>query len=524
MDLQSLDLTLLAAYFVLVIGIGTKVARRRASSADFFLAGRRLGWFVIGLSLFASNISSTTLIGLAGAGYHTGISISAYEWMASVVLVVFAIFVIPFYLSTRVYTVPEYFEKRFNAACRYYFSGLTIVGNIFIDTAGTLFAGALVVQLFFPGTPLWLAALLLALFAGLYTAAGGLAAVVYTDALQAVVLLVGATLVTYFALDAVGSWTIVVESTPPEMLGLIRPLDDPTMPWSGLIIGVPILGFYFWCTNQFIVQRVLGARDLQQARWGALFAGFLKLPVLFIMVFPGLMARLLYPDLERPDLVFPTLIAELLPWGIRGLVLAGLLAAIMSSIDSTLNSASTLVTMDFVRRLRPKATEQQLVVIGRITTLLVMVFSALWVPVVARATTLFEYLQSSLAYLFPPVVGVFLLGLFWSRTTGPGALAGLLVGHIVALATFITTQVTGQSTLHFLNLAGVFLALTMLTTVVVSAFTADRIDAGKAALTWTPERTAELTRSLSKRVWYQDYRLQSVILLLLTAWLVWAYR
>lgn len=523
-NVQPIDVAVLVVYFALVIGVGIAVGRRRTSSADYFLAGRRLGWFVIGLSLFASNISSTTLIGLAGAGYHTGISISAYEWMASLVLVVFAIFVIPFYLSTRIYTVPEYFEKRFNAACRYYFSGLTIVGNIFIDTAGTLFAGAIVVQFFFPGTPLWFAALLLALFAGIYTAAGGLAAVVYTDVMQALVLLIGATLITYFALDAVGSWSAVVAATPPEMLSIIRPLDDPTMPWSGLVIGVPLLGFYFWCTNQFIVQRVLGARDIQQARWGALFAGLLKLPVLFVMVFPGLMARLLYPDLAQPDLVFPKLITELLPWGIKGLVLAGLLAAIMSSIDSTLNSASTLVTMDFVKRLRPSTADQRLVVIGRVTTIIVMLFSAFWVPVVARATTLFEYLQSSLAYLFPPVVAVFVLGLFWSRTNGSGALAGLLVGHVVALSTFVMAQATDWVTLHFLNLAGVFLAVTMLTTVIVSLITCDRGDVDKAVLTWTPKRAAEMVQELRRPNWYTDYRWQSAVLLILTAWLVWSYR
>ena len=524
MALQSLDLSFLVAYFALVIGIGIKVGRRRLGSADYFLAGRRLGWIVIGLSLFASNISSTTLIGLAGAEYHAGISISAYEWMASVVLVVFAIFVIPAYLSTRIYTVPEYFEKRFNTACRFYFSGLTIVGNIFIDTAGTLFAGALVVQFFFPETPLWFAALLLALFAGAYTATGGLAAVVYTDAMQALTLLVGATLVTWFALDAVGSWSAVVAATPPEMLSIIRPLDDPTMPWSGLLIGVPILGFYFWCTNQFIVQRVLGARDIQQARWGALFAGLLKLPVLFVMVFPGLMARLLYPDLAQPDLVFPTLVTELLPVGIKGLVLAGLLAAIMSSIDSTLNSASTLVTMDFVKRLRPATADRQLVAIGRVTTVLVMLFSAFWVPVVARATTLFEYLQSSLAYLFPPVVAVFVLGLFWARTNGPGSLAGLLTGHVVALSTFILAQATDWVTLHFLNLAGLFLAVTLATTVIISLFTGDRAPADKAALTWTPARAAALSQGLPRLPWYQDYRWQSAVLLALTVWLVWTYR
>ncbi len=523
MNLHPLDLGLIAAYFALVVFVGLRVTRRGAGSVDYFLAGRRLGWLVIGASLFASNISSTTLIGLAGAGYHTGISISNYEWMASVVLVVFAVFVIPLYLGARIYTVPEFFERRFNRACRRYFAAMTLIGNIFIDTAGTLFAGALVVQFFFPETPLWVAALTLALFAGLYTAAGGLAAVVYTDLLQAVVLLVGAGLVTAYALEAVGSWSAVLAATPESMLSVIRPLDDPTMPWSGLLVGVPVLGFYFWCTNQFIVQRVLGARDIRHARWGALLAGLLKLPVLFVMVFPGLMARLLYPELERPDLVFPTLVTDLLPLGIKGLVLAALLAAIMSSIDSTLNSASTLITMDFVKPWRPRTSERALVAIGRTATLAIMLFSALWVPVVARAATLFEYLQSSLAYLFPPVVGVFLVGLFWRRINGTGALAGLVVGHVASLTVFVLSQTTDWIDMHFLNLAGVFLAISAATACAVSLAGAPPPERVRE-VTWSAARARELTRDLPPARGLADYRWQAAILLLLTAWLVWSYR
>jgi SSS family solute:Na+ symporter len=321
MEIGIVDLSLIVIYFFVVIVIGFRSAHRHSGTADYFLAGRRLGWILVGLSLFASNISSTTLVGLSGSAYATGISISNYEWMASILLVFFAIFFIPYYLSARIYTVPEFLELRFRPACRNYFSVLTIVGNLFIDTAGTLFAGALVVQYFFPSIELWQSGLVLALIAGVYTAAGGLTAVVYTDAIQAVILLIGALVMTLLGLRAVGSWENVVASTPPEMFSMIRPLDDPTMPWLGTLVGVPVLGFYFWCTNQFIVQRVLGARDVHQARWGALFAGLLKLPVLFIMVFPGIMARQLFPSLERPDLVFPALVTELLPVGLKGLVL-----------------------------------------------------------------------------------------------------------------------------------------------------------------------------------------------------------
>lgn len=524
MELHPIDNWIIVIYFVIILGKGFLLVKRNADSADYFLAGRQLGWLVIGFSLFASNISSTTLVGLSGSAYHTGISISNYEWMATVVLVFFAVFFIPYYINSRIYTMPEFLEKRFSPACRYYFSALTIVGNIFIDTAGTLYAGSLVVQFFYPGVDLLTCATVLALAAGLYASAGGLTAVVYTDFIQAIVLLIGSVILTYFALEAVGSWGAVVAQTPPEMLKVIQPLDDPTMPWLGTIIGVPVLGFYFWCTNQFIVQRVLGARDVQHARWGALFGGFLKLPVLFIMVFPGLMARLIYPDLSRPDLVFPTMISDLLPVGIKGLVLAGLLAAIMSSVDSTLNSASTLVTMDFIKKFRPQISDKGLAWIGRGACLVFMVIAVLWVPVVSQSETLFRYLQSALAYLFPPVVAVFVLGLFYRRATSAGALAGLIGGHVVSLSVFLLQNFTDWfPEIHFLILTGIFLLVAVLLMVVVSQFTAlppaEQID----RFTWSRRSVSEATKDLPPVPWWKDYRYQSVALLGLTALLVWAY-
>ncbi len=522
MTLSPLDLTIIILYFIVVLLIGFYFARRHAGTEDYFLAGRRLGWAVVGFSLFASNISSTTLVGLSGSAYATGISISNYEWMASVVLVFFSIFFIPYYLGARIYTMPEFLEKRFDSTCRYYFSVLTIVGNVFIDTAGTLFAGALVIQFFFPGLEYWQSALVLALVAGLYTAAGGLSAVVYTDTIQAVIILIGATAVTLLALSAVGSWDAVVEQTPPEMLSVIQPLDDPTMPWLGLLLGVPILGFYFWCTNQFIVQRVLGARNIEHARWGSLFAALLKLPVLFIMVFPGLMARQLYPGLERPDLVFPTLISDLLPVGLKGLMLAGLVAAIMSSIDSTLNSASTLVTMDFVKKLRPRTPDERLALYGRATTLIIMVVSAAWTPVVASFGTLFGYLQSALAYLVPPVAAVFIFGLFWKRANARGALAGLVAGHVLSLFVLVL-QIRGVDTgIHFLIWAGIFFGFSVLVILLVS-LTGPAPGPEQQRYAFSRKSVREMTADIPERPWYLDYRWHSAGLLLLTACLVIAY-
>ncbi|MCB0341771.1 MAG: sodium/solute symporter [Pseudobdellovibrionaceae bacterium] len=523
-EISNIDLVLLFLYFVVVLAIGWHFAKRHSGSEDYFLAGRKLGWATIGFSLFASNISSTTLVGLSGAAYSSGISISNYEWMASVVLVIFAVFFVPYYVGSRIYTMPEFLERRYGPALRYYFSLLTVVGNLFIDTAGTLFAGALVIQFFFPSVEVWQSALILAIVAGLYTAAGGLSAVVYTDVIQAVTLLVGTTVLTFLALDRVGSWQYVVENTPPEMLSVIRPNSDPTMPWLGLVTGVPILGFYFWCTNQFIVQRVLGARNIHHARWGALFGGLLKLPVLFIMVFPGVMARFIFPDLERPDLVFPTMVHELLPVGVRGLVLAGLVAAIMSSIDSTLHSASTLVTMDFVKRWRPQWGQERLTVAGRFITAAFMLIAAFWTPMVARFETLFEYLQSSLAYLFPPVVAVFVMGLFWSRTSSRAALTGMVLTHGVAVAVFLDQNFFHfLPQVHFLLLGGSFFLLACLVMFGLSFVTPPPEPSQIKNYVWSKERVAELEAGLPKVSWYQDYRIHSAILLVLTTLLVGIY-
>ena len=308
-DISTLDSVIVGVYFILVMALGLWVSRRTKGGEDLFLAGRRLGWFSIGMSLFASNISSTTIIGLAGAAYAWGIAVSNYEWAASLVLIVFCFTLLPLYLRSRVSTVPEFLEKRYSKSCRKYFAGLTLFNNIIIDTAGGLFAGAMVIQTFYPSVDLYTACIVLAVFGGIYTAAGGLAAVVYTDVLQATILLFGCSFVAYLCWQQIGGdWSIVQQTVSAKHLSVILPADDPDLPWTGTLIGVPILGFYFWCTNQFITQRVLGAKSVNDARWGALFAGLLKLPVLFIMVIPGTMALVFLPDLATGDLVFPIII------------------------------------------------------------------------------------------------------------------------------------------------------------------------------------------------------------------------
>lgn len=518
LEISPIDLAIIGLYFAVVFAIGFYFARRTHDSTDLFLAGRRLGWIPIGLSLFASNISSTTLIGLAGAAYTWGIAVANYEWMAAPILVVFAIFLMPLYLQGRIGTVPEYLELRFDARVRRYFSALTLVSNIVVDTAGTLFAGALVLTGFIPSMDMFTAALLLAAIAAAYTAAGGLAAVVYTDVLQAIILLVGASLVAFLAFAAIDfDWSRVVAQSEPGQLSMFLPLDDPNLPWLGTLVGVPVLGFYFWCTNQFIVQRVLGARSLQDARRGALLAGFLKLPVLFIMVIPGVMATLILPPLDNGDQVFPALVTELLPVGLRGLVLAALVAALMSSIDSTLNSASALLTLDFIKPMRPGLTSRQLAWVGRGAILLFMLLSASVAPLIGSFQGLFHYLQTALAYLVPPVAALFLLGALWRRP-GPGAaLLTLMGGHGLSILLFTLTQV-GLLQLHFTLVAGLIFGASLL--ILLLAGSMGRAFDPAPGSVWQPA----MVRPETHTSWWKDYRVLSVALLLLTAIIVLVFR
>ncbi|WP_052378725.1 sodium:solute symporter family transporter [Polycyclovorans algicola] len=452
--LQGADYAVMAVYVLVVAVIGWRVTRRSPTADDLFLAGRSLGWGVVGLSLFASNISSTTLIGLPGAAWETGISVANYEWMAALVLVFSAFFIMPRLLRAGVTTVPEWLEQRFDGRLRRYLSAVSILLSIVLDTAGSLYAGAVVLMTFMPGLTLGWTCAAMAIFAGLYTVAGGLRAVVYTDVLQTVVLLTGSAILCGIVLAQFDfSWTVIRETVGADRLSLVRPLDDPAMPWLGLLIGVPVLGFYYWTMNQYVAQRILGARNVEQATKGALLAAGLKLLPLGLMVLPGALAVSLFTDLERGDQVFPTLIRELAPVGLAGLILSGLMAAIMSSVDSALNSASTLITVDFVRPRRPGMSAEAQARLGRWITLGLMVFAALWAPLIDRFPGLFNYLQQGFAYVTPPLVAVFLLGRFWPGLGSAAALRAVVIGHGLSAALFVAAQLDWHG-IHFTIIAG----------------------------------------------------------------------
>ncbi len=515
-SLSNLDIAIIIGYFMLIIGIGVWVSKRTNTGEDLFLAGRTLGWGVIGFSLFASNISSTTLIGLSGDAYRTGISVANYEWMAAIVLVLMAVFFIPYYIKSSITTIPEFLENRFDSRSRKYFSVITIFLSIVIDTAGGLYAGALVVQVFFPEVNIWYTIITLGVFAGLYTAAGGLKAVVYTDVLQAVILLSGSSFLTYLMFSNFDfSWSTLVSTVPEDQLSVIRPLDDEALPWLGTLIGVPVLGFYYWATNQYIVQRVLGAKDIKNARWGAMLGGFLKVAALGIMVLPGVMAISVFPGLDDPDMVFPTMVANVLPIGITGLVLAGLISAILSSIDSTLNSSSTLITMDFVKPKNPNLTSRDIAKIGRWTTIILMIVAVLWAPNIVHFEGIFRYIQQAFSFIVPPVVAIFFMGILWERGSRNAAFWTLVIGHSVSFVMFLLS-IFDVLALHFTITAGLLTAFSFVVFYLISIFSEAPDHESMDAIIWKP-KDALPSEPLP---WYKDYRFHSVMILLLTAAIV----
>ena len=517
------DAAIVALYIPALVLFGARASRRQRHAEDYFLASRASGWPAIGLALLASNISSTALVGLAGAAFATGISVYDYEWSAAVVLVFFSVFLLPFLLSSRVYTMPEFLERRYDGRARLYFAVLTLFLNVSVDAAAALYSGSLLIRVLFPGAPLWLIIGALAGGAGLYTIFGGLRAVIVTEVVQGVLLFLGAGVIALAAFSHAGGWHAVMTSVPQAKLSLIRPLGDPGVPWPGLLFGIPLLGFYYWCTNQFIVQRVLSARTLEHGRAGALFAGLLKLPVLFLMVLPGTCAILLFPHLRRPDLVYPSLVFGLLPTGLVGLVAASFAAAAMASVASTLNSASALITMDIVRRGAPGLPDARVVRIGRLSTAVLLLVAMVWAPQLEHFPSLWQYLQGMLAYAAPPIIALFLVGLFWRGATASGAAVTLLAGSACGIGLFLANIVFHWTHLHFLYAAPLLVLVDAVILVGVSLSGGRRGTAPEGVI-WTKAYFRDESARLRGMPAWRNYRVQAALLLILTAGVVIVFR
>ena len=520
LTVTPIDLAILVIY---VLGsrifFGWYIARKRrqVDSEAYFLGGRNLHWVFIGLSFYVSNMSGSTFVGLPGSGYLNGIAVYHYEWLPVIILIVFVTFVLPFYLEAKVFTAPQFLERRFDHRAKLIFSGFLLLANIFIDAAAALYAGAMVTQVLFPGVPLWQIVTVASLIAGLYIFFGGLDAVVLNDTVQALLILIGGTAIAVITFVRLPSWSAFQQTVPLQDLRLINPASDPVLPWPGIITGVLIVGFYFWCTNQFVIQRALGARSLEHGRRGALLAGLLKLPNLFILIIPGVMARQLYPDLGNPDLIFPMLAFDLLPVGLRGVMLAALAAAILSSLESIFNSAATLFTMDFVKHYRPKLSESQLVRTGRIATICFMLLSALWAPQIARFPSLWQYLQSILSYITPPVVVVFLLGIFWRNGTAAAAFATLAFGVPIGVSGWYLNEIAGIYRIQFLYACGLMTLMSSLLFTCVSLITEGPSHEKIKPLIWSRAFRQAETARLRQIPWYRNYLYQSAGLSALAA-------
>lgn len=522
--LSNLDFGIIIVYLLGVVALGFYFGNKHKNAEDYFLAGRNLTWPIIGFSLFASNMSSNSLVGLAGAGYKDGFSVYSYEWMAVVVLIIFAVFFLPFYLKNRIFTIPEYLEKRYSYTVRAYASLIAITLNVLVDIAATLYAGGLVINLIFPQFALMQIIIGLALIAGVYTISGGLSSVMYTDAVQAVILIFGSTLITIFAYNEIGGWDAVYAITEADHFKVMKPIDDPGMPWPSVFTGVLLIGFYFWGTNQYITQRTLASKNIRQGQWGAMFAGFLKLSILFIMIFPGAFARVMYPDMTDMDMIYPTMLFDLLPTGLLGIVLAGLIAAMMSSLDSGLNSVSTLITMDFIKKLKPDAESKWLMNAGRVITGLVMILAIIWAPKIGEFEKLWDYLQNTLAWFCPPVVALFVMGLFSKRTNNLGAIVSIVVGFSITV--FLIGHKMTASTMVLPNFLYVAFWHFVICCVVLFAFSflgEAKPESELAKVVWTRAELTNETIELRDLPWYKNYRYQAIALIVLVTIILFIY-
>jgi SSS family solute:Na+ symporter len=512
--LSAVDWVVVTGYFVLVFAVAIWATRRektvQQTATGYFLAGRHAGWFIVGASLFASNIGAEHLVGLAGTGAASGVAVGQFEVLASLILLILGWVFVPFYLKSGVFTMPEFLERRYSQGARWYLAVVSIIAYVLTKISVTVAAGGIVFEALM-GVDFWTGALVVVVATGAYTIIGGLTAVLYTDLLQLFVLVGGSLAVTAAGLSALGGWDAMVQSAGPGFLDMWRPVSDPNFPWTGILFGAPILGVWYWCTDQFIVQRVLAAHNQDHARRGSIFGGFLKLLPLFLFVVPGLIAAALARQgrlaLNSPDQALPALVAALLPVGLRGLVVAGLLAALMSSLSAVFNSCATLITWDVYRELRPKSSERQLVVVGQVSTAVLVGFGLLWIPFMRLISgQIYQYLQSVQAYISPPIAAVFLLGLFWRRANAQGAMFALISGFVLGIARLIAELnkasldgwLLAFADVNFLHFAILLFVVCGVALVVVSLATPPPPYAKVAGLTYAladapPERDPSVT-------------------------------
>jgi solute:Na+ symporter, SSS family len=570
--LQPIDWIVILAYFLLIAGIVVWVARKQKKTSDsYFLAGRELGWFVIGASIFASNIGSEHLVGLAASGATDGVAMAHYELHAWCLLIL-AWVMVPFYMRSRVFTMPEFLEKRFSPMARTVLSVISLVAYILTKIAVGIYAGGVVFAVLFPDINLWgldsfwIGSVAVVLITGVYTIIGGMKAVAYTEALQTVVFIIGSALVTYFGLQLLGGWSELRTIVPTEMFNLWKPLTpaglqstwapvkdahqmawyfNDNYPWLGMLVCAPVIGLWYWCTDQYIVQRTLTAPNETEARRGSIAAAFFKLLPVFIFIIPGIICyalavsgkvsafhHLIGPDgaiiRDNAQQAFPLMVAHILPVGIRGIVVAGLLAALMSSLAGAFNASATLFTIDFYGRLRRGASQEQLVWMGRIATAVMVLIAILWIPVIRGGRGLYDYLQGMQGYLAPPIFVVFFLGVFNKRLNAKGCLWALIVGFAMGIGRLVVDTpvklITGfhyeqgsflwiVNNIFFQYYSGIILVVSAIVMIAVSYMTAAP-DYGKIGGLTYATRSAEDKR-ISRESWKPIDVILSVLVIVL---------
>ncbi|MFA6677233.1 MAG: sodium:solute symporter [Bacteroidales bacterium] len=561
--MEILDWIVIATFFVALIGIILWVTRsKQNNSADYFLGGKSATWIAIGASIFASNIGSEHLIGLAGAGASSGMAMAHWEIQGWMILILGWVFV-PFYSRSMVYTMPEFLERRYNPQSRTILSVISLVSYVLTKVAVTVYAGGLVFQQVFGIKELWgidffwIAAIGLVLLTAIYTIFGGMKSVLYTSILQTPILLIGSLIILVLGLKALGGWdemmkicsAVQVNDYGNSMTDLIRSNKDANFPWAGALLGSAIIGFWYWCTDQFIVQRVLSGKDEKQARRGSIFGAYLKLLPVFLFLIPGMIAfalhqkyigtggflPLLSDGTPNADAAFPTLVAKLLPAGIKGLVVCGILAALMSSLASLFNSSAMLFTIDFYKRLKPKTSEKKLVHIGQIATVVIVVLGILWIPIMRSiGNVLYTYLQDVQSVLAPGIAAAFLLGITWKRTSAKGGMWGLISGMIVGLTrlgakVYFTNVLNAPDSLfkylfydvNWLFFCGWMFLFCIIVVVIVSLFTkapSEEKIQGLVFGTSTPEQ-----KLATRKSWNKWDVINSIIILGITAAFYWYF-
>jgi SSS family solute:Na+ symporter len=542
------DIIITIAYIIFIVSIGLWSGTRKrksgvTNSGDYFLAGKTLRWPMIGLALFATNISCLHLVSLAQSGFDSGLLNGNFEWMGGFTLILLAVLFIPFYIRSGVSTLPDFLERRYNKACRDWLAFISIISAVIIHIAFSFLAGGIVLETLF-GINMYVSIIIIAALTGLYTIIGGLRAVVVTESIQSVVLITGAILITFFAWNKIGGWenmtSVLKETNSLDKLSMLRPVGDSSgLSWAAVFLGYPVLGIWYWCADQTIVQRALGAKDENHAKAGALFCGFIKILPVFIFVMPGLFAYALYHSngLDLSSLqetnqgstglntkgIYTLMITQLVPTGVVGILVAALLSGLMSQIAGALNAIATLASYDLYKRFKPETADKKLVSVGRWSAGIALAFSIGLLPLINQYQSLFEGINDVIAHIAPPITCVFLLGVFWKRASAKSAQFTLWLGSLLGAFVFAINKgypETGMGKIPFMMMAFYLFVACVFMQVIFSYLYPVQHTEQSSKLYWK-----SVLEPLRDKGWkgIGNYKFQSVLLILVIAALYWIF-